>query len=172
MRQFEVSREGRLIQGHVLDVSRPALEAALRRYDPLLYIKWEPKKFRGRGVWELRRKPEEKKALYAGNFQGMDLYCLEYKETSIVNHVLDIGYLNYDILNRLKKMDMWAITDRGKDISKVVEYNEAKYLDKVEDEAFKEREYNIKQHKSLIRDFMEFTNSGGNPYRIADHWGK
>jgi hypothetical protein len=55
---ISVGPVGSVSIGHVLDCNKKAFEAALTAYDPLLYVKWNPKKMRGHGVWEIRRKPE------------------------------------------------------------------------------------------------------------------
>lgn len=178
----------RLVHGHVLDVAKKPLEEALRRYDPQLYLKWEPKKRRGQGAWELRRKPELK-SLRAGRFvdsvrgrfyipgdvyefDGYTLAVPKYHETSAENHVKDFDRLSYEIVAWVAAHDAWNYGFRGKNLTRDAEYNEAKYLEREEAQAEEDRAYMIKQEKKAIREFREYVLSHGNPYRILDYWGK
>lgn len=168
---------GSVSKGHVLDCAKAPLEQTLRDYDPLLYVRWNARKLKGNGCWEIRRKSEQKTLrpsdIWSG--YGITIAYPKYHEIDLVNHVLDVAFLNYNVLTKLKSMDAWNMKDmgeKGKNFVKQAEYLEAKHLEKIEDKAVNELEYNIKQHKSQIRDFKEFINSGGNPYRLADHWDK
>ncbi len=173
--RFNSAPTGKAIEGHVLDCAkRPFLEA-LRLYDPLLYVKWNPKKCRGWGCWEVRRRPEEKtiRPEDVTVWRGNTIVCPKYHENNLTHHVLDIPYLNYRVLEKLKSMDMWEQKDMGykaKNLNSVIEYNEAKFDEKTEDKALSELKYNLKQQKSQIRWLKDYVNSGGNPYRLADHW--
>lgn len=183
---------GGLCKGHVLDVSEKPFVQRLKDYDAQLYVKWNPKKLRGWGCWEIRRKPEEKTAKYSQRhellptgfmkygvqgdvyeFNGFTIVYPKYHELDLINHVLDVAFLNYSVIDKLKKMDMWNQKNmgyKGKNFNKEAEYLEAKHLDKIEDEALKELDYGMKQHKAEIRDFKEYVASGNNPYKLADHW--
>lgn len=178
-----------LVSGHVLDVSKKPLESALRRYDPQLYLKWNPKKRKGLGIWELRRKPEMKSALAGrsidtptkglvyvpGDIFDMGDYTIsvpKYNENHTENHVKDFEYLTYDILAWVSKHDGWQYGFRGKDLTHESDYREGKYLDKIDDDAQAERSYMIKQHRTEFNDFREYVLSGGDPYRLMDYWGK
>jgi hypothetical protein len=163
---------GGVIKGHVLDCAIGPLSEKLRDYDAQLYVKWNPKKLKGWGCWEIRRRPEEMKVSEVEVFGGNTFVKLAYVENNLVNHVLDVPFLNYKILEKLKDMDQWKDDSRGADFNKRADYLEAKYDEKVEQHAEDEKNYMIKQHKSQIRDFKEYVLSGGNPYRLADYWGK
>lgn len=163
---------GNTIRGHVLDVSVDPLEQALRDYDPQLYVKWNPKKLKGWGCWEVRRKPESM-VVTSSDVHDLGDYSIStprYKELDVVNHVMDVPYLNYLILKKIHRMDIWALSHRGKNFVKDAEYAEAKYDEKLDEKSAKELEYNLKQMKHEIRYFREYVLSGGNPYRLADHW--
>lgn len=168
---------GAVSQGHVLDCAKAPLEQALRDYDSLLYIRWNPRKLKGHGCWEIRRKPEVKTLKHTDlcTYRGATIAFPKYHEIDLVNHVLDVAFLNYTVLNKIKSMDAWNMKDmgdKGKNFVKQAEYLEGKYLEKVEDNALKELDYNLKQEKSRIHDFREYLLSGGDPHRLADHWGK
>lgn len=184
---------GGIIKGHVLDSSVKYVEHALQAYDEQLYLKWNSQKLRGHGCWEVRWRPTHKTIRWSKHpefiplgrcvwtapvqgdiyeFDGYTIAVPKYHETNLNNHVMDVPFVNYDILAKIKKMDVWAeeFGAKGKNLTKELHYKEAKYLDKIEDNALKERDYALKQHKSEIQWFKEFLNSGGNPYRLADHW--
>ncbi len=190
MPTFKVARETLLIQGHVLDVAREPLLAALRSYDPQLYVKWNPKKRGGQGMWELRRKPEYK-TLRAGRYldthhkgrvyvpgdvfemeDGTTLAVPKYHETSAENHVKDFEKLTYEMVTWVAKHDLWNYGFRGKNAMHESEYMENQYLNKVEDDAHAERQYMIKQHRTEFNEFREYVLSGGDPHRLMDFWGK
>lgn len=171
----------------MLDCARAPLLATLKRYDPFLYLKWNPKKRGGKGVWELRRAPEVKSVAISvpsdrhsvKSIQG-DIYDLgpysivvpKYHEYDIENHIKDFECLGYHILGWLDQHDTWKYGFRGKYLTKEADYNEAKYMERIDEQADADRQYMAKQHKTLINDFREFILAGGNPYRIVDHWGK
>lgn len=153
---------GKLIKGHVLDVAVKPFVRALQDYDKQLYVEWNPRKLRGHGCWEIRRRPNQKTAVYRGTHQGVDFYQLGYVEFNSVHHVLDCAFLNYDAIRKLKSIDAW---------------NNKRWIDDLEarEEAFKvsQREkaaealkYAIKDNKSAMRDFYEMCRSGVNPARI------
>ena len=105
-----VNPTGSTIRGHVLDSALKPLEQRLKDYDPQLYIKWNPKKLHGWGCWELRRKPEQKTVRPEDVvvFQGNTFVCPKYHELNLVDHVMDIPFLNYSIVKKLEKMDTWS----------------------------------------------------------------
>lgn len=159
---------GKLIEGHVLDVSKTALTRALRDYDKQLYIKWNPKKLRGWGCWEVRRKPEKKTALYHSTHEGVDYYSLEYYELGIISHIMDAAFLNYDLLRKLKEMDTWQVKDWVSEL----EYRERQYFINKHEKDLKDTKYNLLQERSMIRDFRAAILSGTNPANLARYWGK
>lgn len=185
--KIEVARESTIITGNVLDVSRAPLLAALRRYDPQLYLKWNSKKRGGRGVWELRRKPEFKsvregrfldtpkrgRVFFPGDVYSFDEFTIsvpKYHETEMENHVKDFDVLGYHILDFVAPHDTWKYGYRGKDTMREAEYNEAKYDEAIEDEMVKDLNYMIKQNRTQFADFRRYVSEGGNPYRIFDYW--
>jgi hypothetical protein len=167
--KIKIGPTGRLVTGSVLDVSKRGLEQALRAYDELLYIKWNPKKRSGMGCWEIRRRPDKKTALYEGEYEGTHLYRVEWDELDIVHHVLDVDTLNYGVLTKIMKMDVW----KYKNLVAEIDYAEKKYAEKIEKQTQEEMAYLIKQHKREIREFREMILSGHNPARIlASNWGR
>jgi hypothetical protein len=188
MPQVKIIGESKLVQGHVLDVSLRPLLAALRRYDPLLYFKWNPKKRAGQGVWELRRKPEFKSIHAArvvetprGNvhipgdvyeFDGYTICEPKYHENHIENHVKDFDRLTYGILAWVADHDLFQYGYKGKNTMSEAEYKEAKYEEKIDEDSYAEKQYMIKQHKTEFNDFREYILAGGNPARLMDYWGK
>lgn len=174
MSRITVGPAGSIIKGHVLDCAAAPVERALRAHDAQLYVKWNPRKLHGHGVWEVRRRPDTKSVLPEDVivFKKNTFVFPKYHELDIVNHVLDVPFLNYNVVSKIKSMDAWSekFGERGKNFAKEAEYIEAKYDEKTEDDFLKEREYNLKQMKSEIRWLKEYVASGGNPARIADYW--
>lgn len=190
--RIQLGMTGKLIKGHVLDSSPKYVERALKAYDPQLYVAWNSKKAYGHGVWEVRWKPEMKTvkkskapeilqtgkiapAVQGDTFDWFNYTIVwpKYHENNFNNHVMDVPFMNYSVLERIKAMDMWSkdnVGYKGQHLTKELAYKEAKFLEKEEDNAWKDLEYNLKQHKSEIRWFKDFVLDGGNPYRIADHW--
>lgn len=163
---------GRIITGHVLDSSKAPLERKLREYDQQLYLRWNPRKLKGFGVWELRRRPELKTAKDFAIYNG-DCYTLvDYVENDIENHILDVPFLNYSILNKLKQMDTWTISRDSEKFGKEMEYRADKFKTQEEESAKSERRYALKQQRSMVRDLMDYTLSGGDPADIAKYWQK
>ena len=159
---------GKVITGSVLDVNVKGFKEALKHFDSALYVKWNPKKLKGWGCWEIRIKPQKPYAIYHGEYKGVHLTELKYLETDIMNHVLDCAYLNYDAIRKLKTMDVAnKIASKG-----CKSYGE--YVEKMEDEiearlAAKRKEdlkYNISQHKSMAHDFREAIRSGIHPAQV------
>lgn len=182
------SSVSKLVTGHVLDVAQSGLVSTLRRYDPLLYVKWNPKKKGGRGVWELRRKPEQKSiresrfldtprgmVFHKGDifeFDGFTIVEPKYHENSFENHVKDFDYLTYDMVTWLADHDLWKHGYKGKYVTAESDYREAKYLEKIDEDSDSERQYMIKQHRTQFQDFAAYINAGGNPAELIRHWGQ
>jgi hypothetical protein len=154
---------GKLIRGHVLDVSRVGFNRALRDLDSQLYTVWNPTKLKGWGCWEIRRRPNRKTAVYRGAHAGVSFYELAYVEYRDVHHVLDCAFLNYDAIRKLKEMDTF---NKNHWIHNM-EYLEQKRTDELYEKALEERKYAIKQHKSAIRDLYEMVRSGIHPGQIV-----
>lgn len=186
--RVDIAREGNLIQGSVLDVARAPLLAALRRYDQQLYLKWNSKKREGRGLWELRRKPEFKsvrpgrmiesprgKVYIPGDvfeFEGLTICVPKYHENHIENHVKDFDVLGYHILDWVASKDLWKFGYKGRDTMNQAEYLEAKYDEKIDNDSADEKNYMIKQHRTQFNDFRNYINSGGSPHEIMRYWNK
>lgn len=167
-----VGPTGCTIRGTVLDSAVAPLEQKLREYDRQLYFRWNPKKLKGWGCWEVRRKPNEKTVKEVLSYGGNTYVVVDYIENNFDNHIMDVAYLNYDILTKLKRMDTWAVSDHGKDFATEMDRRERDYKEKTEEQAKAERRYNIAQHKSMVRDLMDYTLSGGDPSKIANYWPK
>lgn len=172
---IKVGPVGPVVRGNILDCAQKPFEEALRLYDPQLYVVWNGKKLRKHGCWEIRRKPEEKtvRVTDVEVFEGNTIVFPKYHELNIVNHVLDLAYLNYNAIEKLKKMDMWTHKEtghRGKNLTNVLEYNHAKWLEKIDEQSADELQYNLKQLKSEIRYFKDHVNSGGNPHDLGKYW--
>jgi hypothetical protein len=63
---------GKLIEGHVLDVNKRGFERVLRDLDDRLYVRWNPRKIKGHGCWEIRRAPGVYTAIHQATYQGTD----------------------------------------------------------------------------------------------------
>lgn len=186
MHKFKVKNESRLIQGHVLDVARSPLLAALKSYDPQLYLKWNSKKREGMGCWELRRKPELKSALAGrvvvspsrgefkipGDIFDMGDFTLsvpKYNENHVENHVKDFNVLSYEIVAWVAKHDLWGYGHKGSKAMHESEYREALYLNKIDEDSYAEKQYMIKQNRTQFNDFRQYILAGGDPTRLVDY---
>lgn len=158
---------GSVVQGHVLDCSKKALEEKLRDYDPLLYVRWNPRKRSGMGIWEVRRRPEKNTAVYYGELNGLPFFRMEPVEINVVSHVLDVEYLNYEILTKLKAMDTWQVDN----FADQFEYEERKAVEKAESRINEELRYGIKHHKKEMRVIKDYMQSNVNsPADLAKYW--
>lgn len=162
MAKIWVGPAGKTVRGHLLDVSVTGFSDALRELDPRLYVKWNPAKLRGHGCWEIRIKPSKKTALYQCTLDGVDWYELDYLEFDSVHHVLDCAFLNYDAIRKLKEMDMMKKDHFVHDL----EYREQMHNNALAKAAHDERLYELRQHKSALRDLYERARSGENIHRI------
>lgn len=162
--ELNYSTLGRLVVGSVLDCNKDALERSLKFYDNQLYIKWNPKKRGGLGVWEIRRRPNEMTQVYQGNWRGHDLYTMEWKELDIVHHVLDVPVLKYNVLTRIKEMDVWG----KKSWVDSSDYEAERERANIEKGARAELKYAIQQHKQEWRDFARLVSEGHNPGQVLN----
>lgn len=174
---FRCGPTGKLIQGNVLDVAIKPFERALKNYDSQLYVKWNPKKLKGWGCWEIRRLPNTKEVCEVFEWEGNTYSRIDYREIDIVNHVLDCAYLNYDQVRKIKSMDVWAkcnINDMSQahKFGDMLELKEKEHEIKVKKAARDEMLYQAKQHKAQIQGFRELLLSGLNPAEIATVWDK
>jgi hypothetical protein len=136
----------------------------LQQYDRQLYNKWNPKKRGGMGLWEVRRRPDRKTAVY----QGKGIYSLEYVELDLINHVMDAPILTPRLLNKIQAMDAWRINNWAADF----ETKRRQYEEHLNEKVREETSYMIKQHKTEFSDFRSLLLSGFNPARLAQYWGR
>lgn len=184
---ISVKGDSKIVRGHVLDVSVKPLLSALRQYDKQLYVKWNPKKRSGRGLWELRRKPEFKsvregrfldtpfrgRVFFPGDIHELDTTTIsvpKYHENHVENHVKDFDHLTYDMVEWVSNHDLFKYGYRGKDALNEADYRGAKFDEKIDEAADDERQYELKQMRTQINGFREYVLSGGNPYRLLDYW--
>jgi hypothetical protein len=153
---------GNVVRGHVLDVNPKGFLKALKHYDPKLYIRWNPHKNKGYGLWEVRREPNHKTAVPFTEWGDSIIFKLEYVEQDLVHHVLDVPFLNYDVINRIKAMDTWA---DGQDFVKNMDYLEAKEQERLEAKRREERRYMIRHNKRAFADLQERVLAGENPFQ-------
>ena len=165
---IKIGPTGRIVRGNVLDVAEKPFTQALKDYDPLLYVRWNPVKLRGWGCWEIRRRPEKKSVVEVLPWKGGGIIKIDYRELDIVNNVLDIAFLNYNAINKIKSMDTWKIG--AQQWIRDLDYKAAKYEEAQLSKARAESQYVAKQFKHEINDFKELVLSGFNPARIAEHW--
>lgn len=163
---------GNLIRGHVLDCSVGPLVERMRDLDAQLYIKWNPKKLRGWGLWEVRRRPNFKTARDVLVHAGDTYVNVEYVENNFEHHILDIPFLNYELVTRLKQMDTWAGSHKGRNFLDQMESKAQSIEENTKNKALSERRYELKQQKTMIRDLMDYTLAGGDPSLIANHWNQ
>lgn len=158
---IQIAPTGKLIKGSVLDVNAKLLEQALKFYDKQLYTEWNPRKNGGWGCWEIRRRPEYKTVIKVGNFNGMNLYRLEYWESDMANHILDLPRLDYNVLTYLKKIDTWKQSGNWVDN---LEKKRLAYEEEVRQKNNEDLRYRLRQNKRLLRDFKEAVASGYSPF--------
>ncbi len=171
--KFQVAPTGKLVQGTVFDGPVAPLKRALADHDSQLYLKWNTKKLGGMGVWELRRRPDSKQVVESVSFQGNTISVVDYKELPIVAHVKDFPCITERIYEWVKANDVYQdkFGIKGNRWAAELEYQSGQRLNREAEHAEKERDYAIRQHKSLIREYKEYVLSGHNPYRILDHMG-
>lgn len=159
---------GSVVKGHVLDVSVKPFEQALKDYDPLLYVKWQPKKLKGWGCWQIRRKNPNLEPMEVVNYKGMSIIRLAHDEIDMNNLILEVAFLNYSQLNKIKEMDTWNKSHMVHHI----DYLEQKGKEERQLKAAEDMRHAAKEYKREIRDFKEMVLSGHNPADIAIHWNK
>lgn len=168
MAKVWVAPVGNVVSGHVLDVAKKPFERALQDYDPQLYVKWAPKKLRGHGCWEIRRRPESLAIVDYAEYQGNTYFKLGYREVDLIASILDCAFLNYDQLRKIRDMDTFRVGPKQWIADQ--EYTAAQMQAARKERAKEELRYAAKEYKREIRDFKEFVLSGHNPHQIAQHW--
>lgn len=176
MNKFNIGPTGALVQGTIYDCKKSSLENAIKSYDPLLYIKWNPTKNYGMGCWELRRRPEKKSVKQSFAIEGVTYHHLDYVELDLVNHIFDLPILSYSVIERIKKADVWAKADYdGTNLQKVTTL-----LDKIEEKrlalqaAHKEKNmadtmYAMKQFDSQLEVYRQAILDGQNPADLVKY---
>lgn len=168
---------GKVVEGDVLDCNKANLERALKDYDHQLYLKWNPKKIKGHGCWELRRRPSYKTIKAILELDGKSYILIDYVEHDIVHHVKDMAFLDYRILEWVKDHDLYTQTNFevgqehrlnnwSADLDKRGEAARAK----IKQDQYKEAMYGLLQNKTAIREYKEAILSGTNPAHIAKYW--
>lgn len=170
--KLSTGKTGNTITGSIFDVALSPLLRQLRDYDPQLYVKWNAKKRGGIGCWEVRRKPDYKTVKETFRFQGNTFHVFEYNENNFENHVMDVSNLDYRILPKIKRMDVWAKSYRGKNFVDDIEAAEKEFEEKEALKADDVRQYMIRDNRRQMNEFKEYVLSGGDPNRLADYWGK
>ena len=175
--KIEVGPTGYLVRGDVLDCNAKSLDRAVKKYDPQLYLKWRPEKNHGYGQWELRRRPDHKSIVETIQLNGITIHKLQYKEWDIENHVFNLEHLGYDLLDKLKRCDVWSKigyekgkTNRVDQFLNTVDknYNTKKATDKQKN--YDEAVYQMKQGKTFLKRFQEDIQSGYNPANLMRYW--
>lgn len=154
---------GNTVIGSVLDCNKKYLERALQDYDKQLYLKWNPYKGSGIGMWELRRRPNEKTMVYKTHYkhrgERFNLYMAEYVESDWINLILEAPILDYTMLTKIREMDTWGHKNWLNDADYAAQKQEEKRMDL---EAT-ERKYAIRENKKYASDFRQYVQAGYNP---------
>lgn len=150
---------GKSVQGHVLDVNRKHFNRALSNFDSNLYTKWNPNKNKGNGLWEIRMKPLRSITIYEGEFQGAKLFRVEPVEHPVINHILDVPFLNYSVISRLREMDAWENKTMIEDGDALAE----KFRNQERARNKEELRYQIRHHKKYFETLQDEMRSGRNP---------
>lgn len=161
--KFEIAPTGKIIKGHVFDVNPRQFTEKLKQYDPHLYVKWNSKKLKGWGCWEIRRATTEYRITNIADISPTErILKLDYPEIDIVNHVLDCAFLNYDAIRKLKEMD----TFRKDHFIHTLEADEATRKKEIKAKAREELKYAIRHNKSLVKKAKDLVESGVNPAEL------
>lgn len=160
---------GKLVKGHLLDVNPKSFLRALQAYDKQLYIEWNPKKLKGNGCWEIRRKPEFNSALDIVELDGVAIVKVGPYENSLVHHVLDCAFLNYDQIRKLKEIDTWQYGNATQ-YQDLVERKSRDRKEADKEAGMRRRRDAAKTFRTQIRALKQFILDGGNPHDIAKFW--
>lgn len=159
---------GAVTKGHVLDVAIKPFVRALKAHDAQLYVKWNPRKLAGHGCWEIRRKPESTTIVDFAEFEGNTYVNVGYWENNIISHVLDVAFLNYDQIRKIKRMDTFAVGP--KQWAADFEYAEKKAEEARVAKRNSNTSYAAKHFDKEIKEFQDYVLAGGNPHMISAHW--
>lgn len=167
--KIELGPVGRVAEGHVLDCNKKSFERALQNYDPMLYIRWNPKKLRGHGCWEIRRRPEFNSALDVTEFGEAVIVKVGPREIDLVHHVMDCAFLNYDQLRKLKEIDTWQY-GTSTQYQDLVERKTRDRKELEQSQGMQRRREAIRTFRKQINEFREYILNGGNPHMIGAFW--
>jgi len=167
--KIEMAPAGRLVEGHVLDCNRKTFEKALRAYDPMLYVKWNPKKLGKHGCWEIRRRPEFNSALDIAELGDINIVKVGPYEIDLVHHVLDCAFLNYDQLRKIQEMDTKQYGD-AKQWQDTIERKSRDRQELEKSKGMQRRREAIRTFRKQINAFREYILNGGNPHMIGAFW--
>lgn len=159
----EVKNIGRVVKGTVFDCNRKFLDKRLRDIDPRLYTSWNPYKNGGRGIWEIRILPSKKSEIYYGEYEGSPIFRLEYREDSMVHHIMDVPCLHENILNRLREMDTTKVITSMSTFSDWLEYEEDRVNEKADKALKEELMLRLKEERKYMEILYEEARSGRNP---------
>jgi hypothetical protein len=160
---------GKLCKGHVLDVNPKSFQKALQAYDKQLYIVWNPKKLKGNGCWEIRRKPEFNSALDIVELDGVNIVKVGPYENNLVHCIMDCAFLNYDQIRKLKEMDTWQYGNATQ-YQDLVERKSRDRQEADKEAGMRRRRDAAKTFKAQIRALKQFILDGGNPHEIGRFW--
>lgn len=176
---IEIGPTGALIQGSIHDCNKSSLESAIKSYDPLLYIKWNPNKFNKMGCWELRRRPEKKSVKQTLEYGGAKYHHLDYVEIDIVNHIFDVPVLGYNLVQKIKKSDVWAAagydgTNLDKIYSKLtgIEDKRLEIQQGIKDKNMSDALYGMKQIRNQLNGYRQSILDGQNPADLVRYMPK
>lgn len=156
---------GSLIEGHLFDVDKVEFEKALKAYDSSLYVYWNSKKLKGAGCWEIRRKSR----IYVTDQEeiGQRNYLIanEHYDPQ-VDHVLDVCFLNYDQIRKIREMDVAHIADYAAHVEKL----EREYKEKAKERGQAAIKDVVSQFGREISQLQAALRDGLNPAEIARYW--
>ena len=153
---------GRIVRGHIRDSDPKRIERALQFYDRQLYVTWNPVKRGGQGIWEVRRKPDRLTQIPLGEWEGVTLIDCRYEELDLIHHVLDCPVLNDAVVDKVRRMDRWGVSDYVGKLDSI----EKEHTAKVQADAHQNMIYAARENKRYIREMREALLSGVSPHQI------
>lgn len=157
---IETGPTGSVVKGSIWDCSMKAFQRAIKAYDSKLYVKWNPKKNNGYGMWELWREPNDKTWVEVGELNGEKILAPIFITKSLVHHVLDMPFLTTNVVSRLREMDAWENKNFAKQLDEQVDAHE----EKVRRQRDEERRAYIREERKYLKEFKELVQSGYNPF--------
>lgn len=154
--------QGLVVKGTVFDVNRKNFERALKDLDPELFVVWNPYRKEGVGCWQIWIKPLTKTPVYQTTHEGNEIHSLEYKYIPVEHHIMDLDTLNYDVIEKLRKMRVTV-----QDIENA-DYEARRKQVKEEEQYLQERKYAVRHTREIWKAFHEYVKSGYNPMWFFD----